>query len=261
MNLNADDIHEQTDGTLWIALPPVDEKHRDADRAWWERRRDEWDTLDVVEACPSAAACLSALNWHNVRGGPEPECDCDERQSIYRPVGQVRITGVLDRINLVGDCWVWQGGRDRDGYPKKWINGTTERLHRIIAGATPDVIARHTCDNPPCVNPKHLTLGSHADNAVDRDIRQRHRTATGDAHLTSKLTQAQVDEIRVRLKSGAVNITHLAAEFGVTGGTVRHIRNGTTWASGSAAPDLVSKATDRGVGFPIVALRVEWVAP
>ena len=57
------------------------------------------DVLAVVEACPNAAGCLRALNYHSAFGGPEPQCACDEWQSIHRRVGFVR---VLDVLPVVG---------------------------------------------------------------------------------------------------------------------------------------------------------------
>ena len=58
------------------------------------------DVLTVVETCPNSSGCLTALNYHCAFGGPEPECACDEWQSIYRRRGFVRVVEVLP---VVGD--------------------------------------------------------------------------------------------------------------------------------------------------------------
>lgn len=76
---------------------------------------------------------------------------------------------IIDHGNA---CTEWTGGKDADGYPMFWYQGKTERASRclwcILYGAIPDgLIVRHTCDNPECLNPSHLQLGTHKDNTAD----------------------------------------------------------------------------------------------
>jgi hypothetical protein len=79
------------------------------------------------------------------------------------------------------------------------------------------LIVRHTCDNPPCVNPAHLLVGTQADNALDMVKRRRHGK--------EKLTPDMVREIRRRPKTpGAIKA--MAAEFGVHPQTITEIRHG-----------------------------------
>jgi hypothetical protein len=83
------------------------------------------------------------------------------------------------------DCWEWQAGTDDDGYGKFSILHVNYQAHRIsyvLANGEPprDSLVCHTCDNPPCVNPKHLFPGSHADNHADRNA--KNRTARGDTN-------------------------------------------------------------------------------
>lgn len=77
----------------------------------------------------------------------------------------------------------------------------------------------HTCDNPPCVNPAHLYLGSQADNARDRSVRARAR---------AKLTASQVKLIREAYGTGW-GITALAQDFDVSPATIHAIVNRTAW--------------------------------
>ena len=101
----------------------------------------------------------------------------------------------------------------------------------------PGMVVCHRCDNPPCVNPKHLFLGTSADNMRDRD--SKHRLAFGERHGNAKLTDDDVREIRrLRGEYLAANPTHskwnndattqgtyraLAARFGITEAAVEFV--------------------------------------
>lgn len=80
-------------------------------------------------------------------------------------------------------CWLWLGGRDRAGYGWVYYDGRTVGAHRVAwemhsGKSIPEgVIVRHVCDNPPCVNPAHLLLGTKGDNTSD--MYKRGRTLAG----------------------------------------------------------------------------------
>jgi hypothetical protein len=69
------------------------------------------------------------------------------------------------------ECWEWTGHRDKDGYGTLRVGNTQVRAHRFsydLHGGSADDLLRHSCDNPPCVNPAHLIEGSHQENMDDR---------------------------------------------------------------------------------------------
>lgn len=77
-------------------------------------------------------------------------------------------------------CWLWFGAT-RNQYARLWIDGAMRSAHRFLLrrlgrlpAEAPDIVVRHRCDTPACVNPAHLEIGSHAENMVDRDTRGRH---------------------------------------------------------------------------------------
>ena len=119
-------------------------------------------------------------------------------------------------------CWNWTGYKDIDGYGRYYDGIKTKRAHRIAwvkaNGEIPDGLwVLHHCDNPSCVNPAHLRVGTHRDNALDRDTRGHCARA--------KLDATQVTEIR-NSKAGP---RELARRYGVTYQNIWNILAGKTW--------------------------------
>lgn len=76
-------------------------------------------------------------------------------------------------------CWVWQGSKNWKGYGQVLFRGVRWVIHRFMYAAyigpiPPGMFVCHTCDNPPCCNPDHLWLGTHADNQKDMVRKGRH---------------------------------------------------------------------------------------
>lgn len=103
-----------------------------------------------------------------------------------------RFNSNIDRSDQSG-CWVWTGGKSRGGYGvfNLGARGRKTLAHRwayerYVGPIPPGQLVRHHCDNPPCVNPAHLTTGTHKDNADDRTERLRlpvyHRTHCQRGH-------------------------------------------------------------------------------
>jgi predicted XRE-type DNA-binding protein len=125
------------------------------------------------------------------------------------------------------DCWIWIGNRSGGRYGRLRNHGRRWSSHRasyeIHYGPIPDgMFVCHTCDNPACVNPKHLFLGTANDNMQDKINKGRQRHLSGESNPASRLTVEQVTQIRQRAKQGEIQ-RELAQEFGVTQSTVSEI--------------------------------------
>lgn len=107
---------------------------------------------------------------------------------------------ILYQIDEQTGCWnVISHAPNQDGYFKVGIGGKTMLIHRLVyqqennCFIRPEDIVRHKCDNPHCINPDHLEIGSNYDNIQDRN--KRGRTAKNENHGRAKLTNEQVIEI------------------------------------------------------------------
>jgi hypothetical protein len=134
------------------------------------------------------------------------------------------------------ECWQWIGAKNPHGYGHIGSGGRGEGhllAHRVswqIANGQPipdGMLVMHSCDNPACVNPAHLSLGTYADNVADMDVKGRRvRLAPmGEDHHQSVLTVELVRYIRASSKGNQ----ELATEIGVTRATVRKARLGISW--------------------------------
>src|SRR6266702_3699968 len=128
-------------------------------------------------------------------------------------------------LTAMSDCIEWTGGKEKDGYGRRWHQGRQRRAHRVAFfeayGYWPN-ICRHTCDNRPCVNIDHLRDGTHADNARDRMERGRDRHPHGEKHCRAKLTEIDVRQIRWLAQIGCIQ-RDIAEAYGVSKTTVNSI--------------------------------------
>lgn len=122
------------------------------------------------------------------------------------------------------ECWPWRGKPHSDGYGRVRWAGRPTYAHRvsfeIANGPIPDGLrVLHHCDNPPCVNPTHLFLGTDADN-------QRDKWNKGRAHLTAKLTATDLARV-AHLRAIGWRTDAIAVRYGVSRRTVQRVLAGT----------------------------------
>lgn len=145
---------------------------------------------------------------------------------------------LLQLLDRTGNCWLWTRARHTFGYGQVSFNGRQVGAHRLayqlLVGPIPEGCwVLHSCDNPPCCNPSHLSIGSPADNSAE--MRSRGRSCRGARNPNVKLDEVQVREIKSRLARGDVQ-RKIARDFRVTPQAVWLINRGINWAHVSADP-------------------------
>ena len=139
-----------------------------------------------------------------------------------------------EKVEYTETCWLWraskrnkgygQFGLCRDGY---WMISAHRMSYMLCVGEIPKGLhVLHTCDNPSCVNPSHLFLGTNADNVADKVAKGRQARSRGENHPMARLTIDEVKAIRQDRRVGHV----IAKEYGVSGDHVNRIRRGARWS-------------------------------
>jgi len=128
-------------------------------------------------------------------------------------------------------CWLWEAGVKSNGYGQFTLLGKEERAHRasykLFIGDIPEgQQVLHKCDNPLCVNPNHLFLGSVQDNMQDKVGKNRHRH--GLNHPCTTLSEKDVLTIKSLL--GDISQRAIAAMFKVSESTISDIKHGKRYA-------------------------------
>ena len=135
------------------------------------------------------------------------------------------------KVDKGGECWLWCGSKNKDGYGRVRYEGRRQLAHRvswIFSGQIiPEgLLIRHKCRNRHCVNPEHLETGTVAENNADRIRDGTNIGPRGIKSRSAKLTEDKVRQIRARATE---NQTELAKEFGVNHCTISDIIRRTTW--------------------------------
>jgi len=119
------------------------------------------------------------------------------------------------RIKKTRGCWLWTGTKNQYGYGVFLMPGERPiRAHRysyelFVGKIPPGKIIMHSCDNPPCVNPRHLSIGTKAQNNKDTGQKRRHNY--GLNHWNGKLSDSDVQKIMKSSERAVV----IAKQFGI----------------------------------------------
>jgi hypothetical protein len=141
-----------------------------------------------------------------------------------------------DRIDVRDEnsCWEWLAGKNRGGYgairPKSKCQMFAHRLMWELANAEeipPGLHVMHSCDNPSCVNPKHLSLGTRSDNMSD--MVRKGRGSVGEKNGSSKLRTSEVLEIKRLISEGKMFHREIAAIYNVSRTHMSDIKSGRRW--------------------------------
>jgi len=135
-------------------------------------------------------------------------------------------------VNKIDDgCWIWTGAKTK-GYGKfrmKEKNIVASRaswlLNRDVPENFSDLLVCHHCDNPSCVKPDHLFLGTTQENVNDKMAKGRHDPGRGVAQKNAKLDDDKVRFIRQRSMTGP----QLAEKFDVSLALIKAVRTGKKW--------------------------------
>lgn len=157
---------------------------------------------------------------------------------------QLEIDRFWSKVKKGPGCWTWLGWRYQSGgYGGLALNGRNVRAHRVAFelanGPIPEgLFVCHSCDNPVCVNPNHLFIGTCADNNWDKSRKGRAKghLMPGEAHPGHKLKAEQVAEIRRRYVEGDSNKMRLALEYGVSDRLIYNIIHGHAWPDPNWTP-------------------------
>ena len=145
-------------------------------------------------------------------------------------------TGVKDQLGHYSKydpgtgCIEWTGLKDKNGYGRLTVKYKSCRAPRVAyeahIGPIPEgLVVCNSFDNPACINPRHLILGTHADNIADRDRKGRHAPQHGEFNPSAKLSG---DAVRaIRLETGSQK--SIGVKYGISQSVVSLIKRGVRW--------------------------------
>lgn len=197
------------------------------------------DSLDpnvcCIKGCDEPVVALGLCNkhWRRNRRYGSPVALKSHSGSMKGLSAEDRF---LLQVKKTEGCWLWAAATDKDGYGifRGSVGGMMyTKAHRfsyvfytgevIPAG----LVVMHSCDNPRCVNPDHLSLGTTLDNMRDKIAKGRARVPQGESSPHSALTEDQVRAILLDARPYA----QIAADYGVAASTIGSIKQRISWRS------------------------------
>lgn len=153
-------------------------------------------------------------------------------KKLGRPLEDINLR-FWSKVDKSGTCWLWKAGKLQNGLPygRIWLSNKTTYAHRVSYLLTYGKILNnkcvlHKCNNPTCVNPSHLFLGTRAENT--RDATLKGRMPSGMRNGNSKLSNSDVMSIRESYRKHGDN-TKLGKKYGVSRTMISNIIKRKSW--------------------------------
>jgi hypothetical protein len=196
--------------------------------------------IEMTKTCTQCGAIYSrgtgrkrtnAEQWTKSRFCSLRCCGAALRQRAV--VDDLRLREIFDSlIEKTEGCWLWRGTTDDRGYGLLGANGKNYRASHLALQfdgrpVPKGMMGCHHCDNPPCVRPGHLYVGTAQNNVDDRE--RRGRALTGELRPNAKLTSQYVRRMRELRQQGA-RYVNLSYAFRVSLSVTWEAANGKTWA-------------------------------
>jgi hypothetical protein len=189
--------------------------------------RDAARRIDVKLTCAECGAEFTAKPWM-LRQKARTGQFCSRRCSMQRR--RVTAEDFWGRVRKTGGCWLWIAGKFASGYGSFRSQYAHRISYEMHFGPIPKGIeVCHNCpggDNPACVNPAHLFLGTHAENMADAAVKSR--MPRGENRHNAKLTDELVRQIRAARATGRTYV-QIANDLGVSRHNASLVSRGITW--------------------------------
>ncbi len=179
--------------------------------------------------CQCDCGKFSKTRAYNLISGKTTSCGC----SRYKKINPIKRFNKFFKKSGKDKCWKWEGGFGRDDYGSFYDGKNQIAAHRFsyiihnkVKLKTNELVC-HICDNPKCVNPDHLFIGSYQDNVDDAVKKKRH--AFGEKVGTSKLREKDTILIKQLLKYNCYSHRELSILFNISKPAITSINRGRTW--------------------------------
>jgi len=199
------------------------------------------DTVSKTGKSISSWDCLcdcgnrKIILQYSLVSGNTKSCGCLSKEKAKEHCSKLNFVEdvekyIRDRIivNKENNCWEWTGSISTKGYPQSGLSRYSKVASRtsymVFIGKIPKgILVCHKCDNPKCVNPDHLFLGTQQDNM--NDMVEKGRSLRGEKHPKTKLNESDVRRIRKSRYKPCI----LARKYKVSQSAIRHIQDRRTW--------------------------------
>ena len=173
------------------------------------------------------------IRWEDLDGG----IDMEQVRTNWRgPKPTDEVARFWSKVEKTDGCWLWTGVVDKKGYglfmrtrpnPSRRVFAHRFAYYLTYGSVSSEFHVCHRCDNPRCVNPAHLFVGTAMDN--HEDSKRKGRQAQGERCPQARFTESQVIAMRERYRAGGISLTELGREYDADFRTIWLIVRGVTW--------------------------------